>query len=54
MGKLDYDHQRSQYQFDDSPIKMLKIIDDAQPDIAGMSAALAPACKCPILFDLII
>ena len=47
MGKLYYDHQRSLYQLDESPIKKRKTIDNGQPDIAGLSAALAQACKCP-------
>ena len=54
MGKLYYDHQHSLYQLDESPIEKLKTVDNGQPDIAGLRAALAPACKCPKNFDLII
>ena len=54
MRKLYYDHQRSLYQLDESPIKKLKTIDNAQLDIPGLSAALAPACKVPKNCDPII
>ena len=39
---------------DDSPIKRSKTLDNDNPDITGLSQALAPACKCPRSFDLII
>ena len=54
MGKLYYDHQRSLYQFEKSSIEKLRTIDNAQPDIPGLSATVAPACKVPKNFDLII
>ena len=54
MGKNFYSHQRSCYQLDESPIKKVKTIDNGQPGIAGLRAAVAPACKCPKNFDRII
>ena len=54
MGKIYYSHQRSLYQLDHSPIKRLKTIGNSNPDNEGLSAALAPVCKCPRTFDLII
>ena len=53
MGKNDYSLQRSLYQLDDSPIKQMKTLDADNPDIQGLSQALAPACKCPRSFEQI-
>ena len=49
-----YSDQLRSYQLEDSPIKRLKTLDNGNPDITGLSQALAPACKCPRSFDLII
>ena len=38
---------------DDSPIKQMKTLDADNPDIQGLSQALAPACKCPRSFEQI-